>query len=156
LFLAADVTADCIFCKIVRGEIPCHKVYEDEMYLAFLDINPNTEGMTLVIPKKHYGSYLVEMPDKDYSDFLLMCKKRIKQLDKNLGTNRTALVFEGMGVNHVHAKLYPMHGVDEDWKETWVSEKRFFEKYEGYISTVLGPRADDKKLAGTAKRISGE
>ena len=43
---------DCIFCKIAEGKIPCHKVYEDEEFLAFLDINPNTRGMTLVIPKK--------------------------------------------------------------------------------------------------------
>jgi histidine triad (HIT) family protein len=45
--------ADCIFCKIVAGEIPCYKIYEDERYLAFLDIFPTTEGHTLVIPKQH-------------------------------------------------------------------------------------------------------
>ena len=44
---------DCIFCKIVAGEIPCYKIYEDENYLAFLDIFPSTEGHTLVVPKKH-------------------------------------------------------------------------------------------------------
>ncbi len=45
---------DCIFCKIVRGEIPCHKIYEDDGFLAFLDINPQSPGHTQVIPKKHY------------------------------------------------------------------------------------------------------
>lgn len=150
------MTTDCVFCKIAKGEIPCHKVYEDEKYLAFLDINPNTEGMTLVIPKKHFDSYIVDMPDKDYSEFMLAVRWIVKQIDKNLRVNRTAIVFEGMGVNHVHVKLYPMHGVDKDWKEIWASEKKFFEKYEGYISTVLGPRADDKKLAEIAKKIRGE
>ncbi len=147
---------DCIFCKIANSEIPCHKVYEDERYLAFLDINPNTDGMTIVIPKKHYGSYLVEMPDKDYSGFLLICKRIIRQLDKNLGINRTALVFEGMGVNHVHAKLYPMYGVSDDWKPILHPELVFFKEYPGYIITKMGQRADDKRLAEISKRIRGE
>lgn len=45
---------DCIFCKIINGEIPCYKIYEDEKVLAFLDINPDSDGHTLIIPKKHY------------------------------------------------------------------------------------------------------
>jgi histidine triad (HIT) family protein len=147
---------DCIFCKIAKGEIPSHKVYEDDKYLAFLDINPNTEGMTLVIPKKHFSSYVADMAEKDYSDFMVICRKVIKQLDRNFGLNRTAIVFEGMGVDHVHCKLYPLHGVGKEWKEMWAPDKKFFDKYEGYISTVLGPRMDDKRLAEIAKRIRGE
>ena len=54
---------DCIFCKIVKGEIPCFKVYEDKDFLAFLDINPNTKGMTIVVTKKHYPSYVFNMPE---------------------------------------------------------------------------------------------
>ena len=53
---------DCIFCKIVNGEVPCHKVWEDEKHLAFLTIFPNTEGVTVVIPKKHYPSYVFDLP----------------------------------------------------------------------------------------------
>ncbi len=45
---------ECIFCKIIRGELPCHKIYEDEKILAFLDINPISKGHTLIIPKEHY------------------------------------------------------------------------------------------------------
>jgi diadenosine tetraphosphate (Ap4A) HIT family hydrolase len=146
----------CIFCKIAKGDIPSHKVYEDDKYIALLDINPNTEGMTLVMPKKHFDSYVVDMPDKDYSEFMLIVKKVAKQLDKNLDMNRTAMVFEGMGVNHVHAKLYPLHGVGKEWKEIWSGDKRFFERYEGYVSTVLGPRMDDAKLADIAARIRGD
>jgi len=55
---------DCIFCKIVRGEIPCSKVYEDELVLSFLDINPFNHGHTLVITKKHYET-LFDVPDED-------------------------------------------------------------------------------------------
>jgi len=62
-------------------------------------------------------------------------------LEKSLGVKRVAVVMEGLGVNHAHIKLYPLHGLDEKFKETWAKEKIFFEKYEGYISTQLGPQA---------------
>lgn len=52
----------CIFCQIVEGKAPCHKVWEDEHHLAFLSIFPNTDGFTVVIPKKHYPSYAFDLP----------------------------------------------------------------------------------------------
>ena len=64
---------NCIFCKIVKGEIPSVKIWEDKNYLAILDINPNVEGMTLVIPKKHFDSYVFEMKDKEYCEFKDSC-----------------------------------------------------------------------------------
>lgn len=53
----------CIFCQIVRGEAPCHKIWEDDEHLAFLSIYPNTDGFSVVIPKRHYPSYAFDMPD---------------------------------------------------------------------------------------------
>ncbi len=61
---------------------------------------------------------------------------------------------EGMGVNHVHIKLYPLHGIDAKFKEMWAKDERYFDKYEGYLSTVLGPKANDKELAALAKKFS--
>ncbi|EKE18545.1 MAG: hypothetical protein ACD_9C00301G0007, partial [uncultured bacterium] len=52
----------CVFCEIVSGNMPCHKVWEDENFLAFLSIFPNTEGVTVIIPKKHYSSYVFDLP----------------------------------------------------------------------------------------------
>lgn len=146
----------CIFCKIIRGEIPSFKVWEDKDHIAILDIFPNTSGMTLVIPKKHYDSYAFEMPDAAFSKIMLASKKVGLLLDKKLGTGRTAMIAEGMGVNHVHIKLYPMHGVDKDFKEMWHSEKVFFEQYPGYLTTLLGPEADKAELAKLAKKIRGK
>jgi hypothetical protein len=60
---------------------------------------------------------------------------------------------EGMGVDHMHVKLYPLHGVGKKFKEPWSTEKRYFKKYPGYISTVLGPEADKKELGKLAKRL---
>jgi diadenosine tetraphosphate (Ap4A) HIT family hydrolase len=137
----------------VKGEIPSYKVWEDKKHIAILDIFPNTKGMTLIIPKTHHDSYAFDMPDNAYSELMLAAKKVGKILDKKLKVNRTALVMEGMGVNHVHIKLYPLHGIDKHFKEMWSKEERFFEQYEGYLSTVLGPKADPKELEKLADKL---
>jgi len=137
---------DCIFCKIIKGEIPSYKIYEDESHYAFLDIYPNTKGMTLVIPKKHHDSYLFKMNDNDYSNLLLVSKKVGKILEKGLNVKRVAMVMEGMGVNHAHIKLYPLYGLEKEFEETWATEKIFFDRYKGYISTQMGERASDDEL----------
>jgi histidine triad (HIT) family protein len=107
---------DCVFCKIVRGEIYCVKIWEDKNYLAFLDIMPFTEGMTLVIPKKHYESNLSKLSDSDYSKLFLAAKKVIKILEKGVGAERIAIVVEGLDVNHAHVKLYPIFKVGEEYR----------------------------------------
>jgi diadenosine tetraphosphate (Ap4A) HIT family hydrolase len=144
---------DCIFCKIVGGEVPCAKVWEDEEHLAFLDINPNTKGMTLVIPKKHFDSYVIDMEGEDYCKLMIATKKVAKLLDKKLNVKRTAIVMEGLGVNHAHIKLYPIYGLEEKFEEIWANEKVFFDKYVGYITTQLGPKVDIKDLDNLAKEI---
>jgi len=148
-----EIKADCIFCKIAGGEIPCAKIWEDKDYLSFLDINPNTKGMALVIPKKHFNSYTIDMNDEDYNKLFLAAKKVAKLLDKKLKVKRTAIVMEGLGVNHAHIKLYPIYGLDNKFKEIWAPEKIYFEKYQGYISTQLGPKADISELNKLAKEI---
>ncbi|MCD6444824.1 hypothetical protein J7L70_07495 [Candidatus Bathyarchaeota archaeon] len=65
-------------------------------------------------------------------------KKVAKILERGLSVKRVAMVMEGMGINHAHIKLYPLHGLKEKFEETWAKERVFFEKYEGYISTQLG------------------
>lgn len=144
---------DCIFCKIVRGEIPCVKIWEDEKHLAFLDLNPNIKGMTLVVTKEHFDSYAIDMPEKEYSDLMLSAKKVAKILEKGLNVKRVAIVMEGLGINHVHIKLYPIYGLDEKFTEIWANEKKFFEKYEGYISTQIGPEMSMKELQKIADEI---
>ena len=145
--------SECIFCRIIKWEIPCTKIYEDEEFLAILDINPNSEGMTLVLTKKHYPAYVFDMPDEVYKKFMLVSKKIAKTIDKALNVKRTAMVMEGMGINHAHIKLYPLHGLKETFTEMWHPEKVFFKKYEGYITTQLGPEAKKEELEKTAKKI---
>jgi histidine triad (HIT) family protein len=164
---------NCIFCKIVAGEIPCHKIWEDEKHLAFLSIFPNTEGFSVVIPKKHYSSYAFDLPDQVLQDLIIAAKKVGKLLDEKLAdVGRTGLIFEGFGVDHVHAKLFPMHGTVgiKEWNREHQPEAghplgekpvetkvdKYFDTYPGYISSHDYKKADDAKLAELAKKIRGE
>jgi diadenosine tetraphosphate (Ap4A) HIT family hydrolase len=147
---------DCIFCSIVEGTSPAHIVWEDERHVAFLSIFPNTEGVTVVIPKKHYPSYVFDLEDQTYNDLLCATKTVAKGIDSALAdVGRTALVFEGFGVDHVHAKLFPMHGTADmsTWKPIESRVGKYFDQYEGYISSHDYNRGDDIQLAETAEKI---
>ena len=145
---------NCIFCKIVKGETPSVKIWEDKNHIAILDINPNMEGVTLVLTKKHYDSDATDMPDNDYKGLMIASKKIAKLLEKKLNVKRIAIVMEGMGINHVHIKLYPIHGINEKFKEMWAKDKVYFDKYEGYISTQLGPAKTIEELKKVADKIT--
>ena len=147
---------NCIFCKIVKGKLPCHKIWEDENHLAFLSIFPNTEGFSVVITKEHYPSYAFDLSDKILSDLVIAAKKVAKLLDSKLeDVGRTGMIFEGFGVDHVHAKLFPMHGTDKvkEWKPIKSNVDKYFEKYEGYISSHDYKRVNDEELKRLAERI---
>lgn len=144
---------DCIFCKIVKGEIPSVKIWEDKNFLAILDLFPNTKGMTVIFPKKHFDSDAIEMDDKVYKKFFLAAKKVAKILKKGLEVGRVAMVMEGMGVNHAHIKLYPLHGIGKNFKPVLAKEKIFLKKYQGYLTTRMGPQAETKELQKIAEQI---
>lgn len=140
---------DCIFCKIVKGEAPAHKIWEDKKHLAFLSIFPNTPGFTIVVTKKHYPSYAFDNSDKVLNDLVLATKKVARLLDKAFeDVGRTGMFFEGFGVDHLHSKLSPMHGTAnmKEWRPIESDHPIFFDKYPGYLSSHNARRADDKKL----------
>lgn len=150
---------ECIFCQIARGESPCHKIWEDEKHLAFLSIFPNTIGFSVVITKEHYPSYAFTLSDQVLCELVIAVKKVARLLDEKLDdVGRTGVVFEGFGINHVHAKLFPMHGTGgmETWHPIPSSVDKYFDKYEGYISSHNWRRADDQELALLAQKIRGE
>lgn len=99
---------DCVFCKIASGDIPCVKIWEDRKFLAFLDINPVSKGMTLVIPKKHKDSNFFKNSSKDISEIVTASKKVSKILEKSLDVDRIGVIIEGLEVNHLHVKLIPI------------------------------------------------
>ena len=93
---------NCIFCKIIKGEIPCYKVYEDENFLSFLDIRPTNKGHTLVIPKKHYR--WVWDIEEDYSK---TTNKVALALKKAFDTDYVVSFVMGDEVPHAHIHLVP-------------------------------------------------
>lgn len=149
---------DCIFCNIVAGTAPAHRIWEDEEHVAFLSIFPNTEGFSVVIPKEHYSSYVFDVPDDVVTKLILATGKVAKLLDASLtDVGRTAMMFEGFGVDHVHAKLFPMHGtITSEWRKRSSKVDKYFTEYEGYISSHDYKRADDEVLKTLAQKIRGE
>jgi len=146
---------DCIFCKIVQGKAPAHKIWEDNDHLAILSIFPNTEGFSVVMTKKHYPSYAFNLPDAVLTELILATKKVAKLLDATLkDVGRTGMILEGFGVNHLHTKLFPMHGTKtSQWKPIKSKVNKYFKRYEGYISSHDYKRADDQQLTRLAKQI---
>lgn len=145
-----------MFCQIAAGECPCHRVWEDKHYLAFLSSHPNTPGFTVVIPKEHHSSYLFAQNDEAVSGLALAAKRVGLLLDKALdGVGRTGMIFEGYGVDHLHAKLFPMHGTGDSSQFRPISSTidKFFHQYEGYISSHDSKKANFEELAELARKI---
>ena len=103
---------DCIFCKIITGEIPAVKIYENQKVTAFLDTNPIKPGHVLVLPKKH-TDYLFDLDDGEYAELMLESKKVAKILKNKLHSKRIGLAVEGFGVPHVHVHLVPVNRGNE-------------------------------------------
>ena len=102
---------DCIFCKIINGEIPCLKVYEDELILAFLDINPDCDGHTLIIPRKHFTD-LDDIDSETLNRINLGAKKIKKLLEEKLGCEGISLLQNNgfvQEVKHYHLHLKPYY-----------------------------------------------
>lgn len=153
------IQADCLFCKFATKEIPCHLVDETENHMAFLTIFPNTEGFTVVIPKKHLPSDAFENTDQDLQDLIVFTKRVAGKLKRVFpGVSRVGMFFEGFGVNHLHSKLFPMHGTGslKEWKPIESKESVFFKEYPGYLSSQEGDRVDDAILAELATRIRNQ
>jgi len=101
---------DCIFCKIIRNEIPCHKIYEDGNFFAFLDVNPLNPGHTLLVPKKHVQWVNDYEPFGDYWE---TARKLSKSIKKALNPILVSYVVYGLGVPHAHIHLIPKFKNDD-------------------------------------------
>lgn len=146
--------SDCVFCKIIAGEIPSFKIWEDQDFLAFLDINPNVRGTTLVVSKEHFNSNPIEVPDVVLAGLIKVAKAISVKLCSALSVKRVGFAIDGTGINHLHMKLYPFHGLNNDFHSAEDTEsKPFFEVYPGYLTTQVGPQADFGELQSIAQSI---
>jgi histidine triad (HIT) family protein len=103
---------NCIFCKIIAGEIPCHKVWEDDAHLAFLDIHPMRDGHTLVVPKAHV-SYVFDLDEPAYDAAMRAAKTVAARLKSAFNVPRVGIAVEGFSVDHVHVHLVPIDAVGQ-------------------------------------------
>lgn len=101
-----------IFTKIVAGEIPCYKIAETEDFLAFLDVNPNTKGHTLCIPKQEIDKFF-DVDDDLYLKLMLFSKKIALALEKTVPCKRIGMAVIGLEVPHAHVHLIPLNEMDE-------------------------------------------
>jgi histidine triad (HIT) family protein len=121
---------NCIFCRIVRGEIPAHKVYEDDNFIAFLDINPRSPGHTQVIPKKHYR-YVWDVPNA--GEYFEVARKIAKAEQKAFDVDMVWSKIMGDEVPHAHIWVFPHPELAHGDKKDFAGNK---EKLRGAISFI--------------------
>lgn len=102
---------NCIFCKIINKEIPCHKIFENKNFLVFLDIKPVNHGHLLIIPKKHIV-WMQEAPDKTIAEIFKLTKKMMLVLKKALKSDYVQVSVVGNEVPHFHIHLIPRYKKD--------------------------------------------
>lgn len=99
-----------VFTKIIEGEIPCYKVAEDENFIAFLDINPNAPGHTLVVPKKEENK-LFDLSQDAYTNLMNFSYRVAKALERTVPCNRVGMSVIGLEVPHIHVHLIPLNAM---------------------------------------------
>jgi len=102
---------DCIFCKIVAGKIPAAKIYEDDQFLAFLDINPVTDGHVLLIPKAHH-QMMIDLPEELIGPIYQVSKKLMERIKTAMAADFVVLSVVGIDVPHFHIHLIPRRSGD--------------------------------------------
>lgn len=101
-----------IFSKIISGEIPCHKIVEDDQFIAFLDVNPNAVGHTLCVPKQEINK-IFDMQEDHYLALMQFSRKVAIALEKAIPCKRIGMAVIGLEVPHVHVHLIPLQEMDD-------------------------------------------
>lgn len=124
---------DCIFCKIVNGELPSYKVYEDNLFIGFLDIFPLSRGNTLLIPKKHYR-WVNDIPE--FGTYWETARKISKNMELQLGATSISYFTFGEEVPHAHIRIIPRYS-ESDTYFTLLPPKKFSEEEMKVIHKLL-------------------
>lgn len=126
-----------IFTRIINGEIPCYKIAEDENFFAFLDINPNSKGHTLCVPKKEVDK-IFDLDEDTFMGLMAFSRKVAMAIEDAIPCNRVGLTVIGLEVPHVHVHLIPLHTMANatfQHKETLTQEE--FEETAAAIRSKL-------------------
>ena len=115
-----------IFTKIINGELPCYKIVEDDLFIAFLDIDPNVKGHTLCVPKKEVDK-LLDLDEETYIELMQFARKVGLAIEKTLICNRVGMSVIGLEVPHVHVHLIPLNEMkDMSFKHKIVMDNEAF------------------------------
>jgi histidine triad (HIT) family protein len=126
-----------IFTKIINGEIPCYKIAENDDFFAFLDINPNAKGHTLVVPKKEVNK-LFDLDEPTYLGLMNFSKKVAFAIEKSISCNRVGMTVIGLDVPHVHVHLIPLNSMNDiDFKHKVNLSDEEFKAIANKISSFL-------------------
>jgi histidine triad (HIT) family protein len=101
-----------IFIKIINGEIPCYKIAETDDFLAFLDVNPNSKGHTLCIPKVEVDQ-IFDLDEKTYNELMVFSRKVAIAIKKAIPCKRVGMTVIGLEVPHAHVHLIPLHTMED-------------------------------------------
>ena len=126
-----------IFSRIVKGEIPCYKIAEDDRFFAFMDINPVAKGHTLVIPKRE-DDYIFNLEDDEIGGMMVFAKKVAKAIEKAVPCKRIGVAVIGLEVPHAHIHLIPItQESDMDFKKhVKMSEEEFIEVQKRIVENI--------------------
>jgi len=126
-----------IFTKIINGEIPCYKIAENADFFAFLDVNPNAEGHTLVVPKKEVNK-LFDLDEETYNGLMAFSRKVALAIEKTIPCKRVGMTVIGLEVPHVHVHLIPLNSMNDiNFKHKVSLTKEEFEVIADKISKSL-------------------
>lgn len=136
--------ADCLFCRLARGDLPTDPVYQSDDLLAFLDIHPIRPGHTLIIPRRHYP-YYDDLPTPVVAEIMALGQRLAPVLRARYQVERVAFFFTGVDIAHAHAHVVPMFERTDITSPTYIAERP--------LSFRPAPRADATELASVAEAL---
>lgn len=139
-----------LFARIVRGELPQSRVWEDESHVAFLTPFANTPGFTVLVPRAHLGSDIFGLEIEEYSGLVRAAHKVAQVLKSSMGCRRCGMIFEGLEVDYAHVKLIPIHEKEPDQvvseSHDPMPRSNYQETYTGCVDSRPGPLTRDETL----------
>lgn len=137
-----------LFARIIRGELPSWKVWEDVSHVAFLTPFANTPGYTVLVPRKHLSSDIFSLGYQDFSNMLRAAHTCMKILTQTFHVSQCGFIFEGFEIDYAHIKLIPIHKspTDDDSTSQISNHADFQTIYSGYVTSQPGPILGDLRL----------
>ncbi|TNN33850.1 HIT-like protein [Liparis tanakae] len=152
-FLGADPAHPGLFPRIVRGEEPQWRVWEDEGHVAFLTPFPNSPGFTVLVPRRPLTSDVFRLETEDYEGLVLAARKAARLLEAGLGSWGTGLIFEGFEIDYAHAKLIPLF-LPSPGGGAARPAARLSPTYPGYVTSEDGPEASRQSLEQLHREVT--